>query len=40
LAYALYGDVAQYYADASLAESTLGWRTERGIEAMCRDAWR
>jgi UDP-glucose 4-epimerase len=34
------GDVAQCYADASLAESLLGWRAEYGIEAMCRDAWR
>jgi UDP-glucose 4-epimerase len=34
------GDVAQCYADASLAESLLGWRAERGIETMCRDAWR
>jgi UDP-glucose 4-epimerase len=33
------GDVAQCYADASLAESLLGWRAERGIEAMCRDSW-
>ena len=33
-------DVAQCYADASLAESLLGWRAERGIEAMCLDAWR
>ena len=34
------GDVAQCYADASLAESLLGWRAERGIEEMCRDSWR
>jgi UDP-glucose 4-epimerase len=34
------GDVAQCYADASLAESLLDWRAERGIEAMCRDSWR
>ena len=34
------GDVAKCYADASLAESMLGWRAERGIEAMCLDAWR
>ncbi|MDR2788416.1 MAG: UDP-glucose 4-epimerase GalE [Candidatus Accumulibacter sp.] len=33
-------DVAQCYADASLAERLLGWRAERGIEAMCRDSWR
>ena len=34
------GDVAEVYADPSLAERTLGWRAELGIEAMCRDAWR
>jgi UDP-glucose 4-epimerase len=34
------GDVAQCYADVSLAESLLGWRAERGLEAMCRDSWR
>ncbi|GHU19854.1 UDP-glucose 4-epimerase [Betaproteobacteria bacterium] len=34
------GDVARCYADASLAESLLGWRAERGLEAMCRDSWR
>ena len=33
-------DVAEVYADPSLAERTLGWRAELGIEAMCRDAWR
>lgn len=34
------GDVAECYADPSLAERLLGWRAGRGIEAMCRDAWR
>lgn len=34
------GDVAQCYADPSLAQSLLGWRAERGLEAMCRDSWR
>ena len=34
------GDVAQCYADASLADYLLGWRAERGLEAMCRDSWR
>jgi UDP-glucose 4-epimerase len=33
------GDVAEVYADASLAARALGWTAERGIEAMCRDAW-
>ncbi|MDR0578896.1 MAG: UDP-glucose 4-epimerase GalE [Candidatus Accumulibacter sp.] len=34
------GDVAQCYADASLAEHLLGWRAERGLDAICRDSWR
>ena len=34
------GDVAQYYADPALAQQLLGWHAERGIDDMCRDAWR
>ena len=34
------GDIAECYADVSLAEKELGWRAERGLEAMVRDAWR
>jgi UDP-glucose 4-epimerase len=34
------GDIAEYYADPSLAKVTLRWEAKRGIEAMCRDAWR
>ena len=34
------GDVVTCYADASLAQRLLGWQAKRGIEAMCRDAWR
>lgn len=34
------GDIAQCYADPSLAARLLGWRAERGIEAMCADTWR
>ncbi len=34
------GDVASCYADPSLAASALGWRAERGIDDMVRDAWR
>ncbi len=34
------GDIAQCYADASLATSLLNWRAELGLEAMCRDSWR
>ena len=34
------GDVAQLYADPSLAQRLLGWKTKLDVEAMCRDAWR
>lgn len=34
------GDVAQSYADASLAARELGWRAQLSLEAMCHDAWR
>lgn len=34
------GDVAQSYADPSLAAHELGWRARLTLEAMCRDAWR
>jgi len=34
------GDVAVSYADASLAAQLLGWRAERDLDCMCRDAWR
>jgi UDP-glucose 4-epimerase len=34
------GDVAQCYADPTLAARELGWRAELDLEAMCRDAWR
>ena len=34
------GDVAQCYADPERAQQLLGWRATRGIEDMCRDAWR
>lgn len=33
------GDVAEVYADPSLAQSLFGWRAELGVDAMCRDAW-
>ncbi len=33
------GDLAEYYADPSLAERVLGWKAQRGIDDMCRDAW-
>lgn len=34
------GDVAEVYADPSLAQQLLGWRAKLDLEAMCRDAWR
>jgi UDP-glucose 4-epimerase len=34
------GDVAQSYADPSVARSMLGWEAKLGIEAMCADTWR
>ena len=34
------GDVAACYADPGLAASLLGWRASRGVQDMCRDAWR
>jgi UDP-glucose 4-epimerase len=33
------GDVAEVYADASLAAREFGWTATRGIDEMCRDAW-
>lgn len=33
------GDVAECYADPSLAERTLGWKASHTLEDMCRDAW-
>ena len=32
------GDVAECYADPTLAYNVLGWRAEYGIDDMCRDA--
>lgn len=34
------GDVAQCWADPSLAAHLLGWQAQHGIERMCQDAWR
>lgn len=34
------GDVAESYADPSLAERLLGWQARLGIDDMCRDTWR
>jgi UDP-glucose 4-epimerase len=34
------GDIAACYADPQRAIQSLGWRAERGLGAMCADAWR
>jgi UDP-glucose 4-epimerase len=34
------GDIAECFADPSLAYKLLGWEAEFGIEKMCEDAWR
>ena len=34
------GDVAVCYADPSKAQEDLGWKAVRGIDEMCRDAWK
>lgn len=34
------GDAAACYADPTKAARELGWRAERDLTAMCRDAWR
>jgi len=34
------GDVAESYADPSLAASLLGWKAQYGLDDMCRDTWR
>ncbi|MCR5146665.1 MAG: UDP-glucose 4-epimerase GalE [Clostridia bacterium] len=34
------GDIPTCYADPSKAKNELGWEAKKGIEEMCRDAWR
>jgi UDP-glucose 4-epimerase len=34
------GDLAEYYANPSLAKNLLYWQAEHGIERMCEDTWR
>ena len=34
------GDIASCYADTTRAAELFGWRAERDIDDMCRDAWR
>jgi len=34
------GDIAICYADPTKAYNELGWKVEKNLEDMCRDAWR
>ena len=34
------GDVAECYAEPTLAKEALGWEATRGLEEMCADNWR
>ncbi len=34
------GDLAEYYAEPTLAKALLGWEARHGIERMCADNWR
>lgn len=34
------GDIAKCWADTTLANQLLGWKTTRSLQDMCRDAWR
>ena len=34
------GDIAECWAQPSLAEQLLGWKASRTLEQMCEDAWR
>lgn len=34
------GDIAECYADPGCAHQELDWRAEKGLTAMCEDAWR
>ena len=33
------GDIAIYFADATLVKQKLGWQTTKTLEDICRDAW-
>ena len=33
------GDIAECYSDPSKAEKGLGWKAEKNLDDMCRDAW-
>lgn len=34
------GDTIEVYADPSRAQEFLGWKTEKGLDDICRDSWR
>ena len=34
------GDIAVCYANPAKAKALFGWEAKRGLEEMCRDAWR
>lgn len=34
------GDIDEYFSDPSKAQRELGWKAQKTIEDMCRDAWR
>jgi UDP-glucose 4-epimerase len=34
------GDLAEYYADPTLAEKILGWKAKLDLTIMCEDVWR
>jgi len=34
------GDIAECYADPTLAASFLGWKAEKGVQEMCDDTWK
>lgn len=34
-----FGDLPEFYANADKAFELLGWKTEKSLEDMCRDAW-
>ncbi|MDE1953357.1 MAG: UDP-glucose 4-epimerase GalE [Betaproteobacteria bacterium] len=34
------GDIAECWADPAAAERLLGWKTKRGLDTICADAWR
>lgn len=34
------GDIAECYADPSLAKQLMGWEAKLGLDRMCEDAWR